>query len=201
MHEQAHAAVGGHLAGPAQYEYKRGPDGGRYAVGGEVSIDTSKAEDPEATLRKAEKIRAAALAPAEPSPQDRRVAAEATRMSSEARIELQQEKQQANEASENTNQKESTGTTEQSGSTEKSEQPEPQFIATSDAEQDSKAERGDKEDQDKSQRGKVSEASNAAERFAKIYEQNARQQSFNRLIDMGLINAEEPLPEALTAVV
>jgi hypothetical protein len=39
-HEQAHAAVGGSYAGAPSYTYSRGPDGQRYAVGGEVSIDT-----------------------------------------------------------------------------------------------------------------------------------------------------------------
>jgi hypothetical protein len=48
------------------------PDGCDYALGGEVAIDTSAiAGDPEATLRKMEQIRRAALAPANPSGQDR----------------------------------------------------------------------------------------------------------------------------------
>ena len=95
-HEQAHAAVGGRYAGSPRYEFKRGPDGVNYAVGGEVSIDTGKAgNDPEATIAKAQQVRRAALAPAEPSPQDRRVAAKATQMEAEARkelVELAQEK-------------------------------------------------------------------------------------------------------------
>ncbi len=74
-HERAHAAVGGQHAGTPSYSYKTGPDGVKYAVSGEVSIDTSRVpNDPEATLRKAQQIKAAALAPAEPSGQDRRVA-------------------------------------------------------------------------------------------------------------------------------
>jgi len=94
-HEQAHQAVGGQYAGAMTFTYKRGPDGQNYAVGGEVSIDTSKvANDPQATLTKAETIRRAALAPAEPSSQDRRVAAQATQMSLEARAEIQQLQQE-----------------------------------------------------------------------------------------------------------
>lgn len=91
-HEQAHLAAGaGLITRGASYSYKRGPDGQQYVVGGEVGIDTSPVRgDPAAALRKAEQIRRAALAPAEPSPQDRAVAAEASRMAAEARRELAQ---------------------------------------------------------------------------------------------------------------
>ena len=79
QHEAAHAAVGGAYAGAPTYDYQTGPDGKRYAVGGEVQISTSKVSgDPQKTLEKAQQIRAAALAPAEPSAQDRRVAAMAS---------------------------------------------------------------------------------------------------------------------------
>jgi len=88
-HEQAHASVGGQYAGSPTYSFARGPDGVNYAVGGEVAIDTSPVpNDPEATLRKAQVIRAAASAPAEPSPQDRRVAAQAASLENEARAQL-----------------------------------------------------------------------------------------------------------------
>ncbi len=93
-HEQAHAAAAGNLArGGPSYEYQRGPDGRLYAVGGEVQIDTAPvAGDPEATLRKAEQIQRAALAPAEPSSQDQAVAAQATAMAAQARAEIAKEK-------------------------------------------------------------------------------------------------------------
>lgn len=88
-HELAHAGAGGQYAGSPSYTYETGPDGVRYAVSGEVSIDTSKIEgDPEATLLKAQQIKRAALAPAEPSGQDRSVAASAEQLASEARQEL-----------------------------------------------------------------------------------------------------------------
>jgi len=90
-HEQAHAAVGGQYAGSPSYEFETGPDGQRYAVGGEVSIDISEEADPEDTVRKMEQVRAAALAPNEPSPQDFRVASEATQKAAQARAELAQE--------------------------------------------------------------------------------------------------------------
>ncbi len=90
VHEQAHAAVGGQYAGSPSYEFETGPDGKRYAVGGEVSIDVSEEENPEDTIQKMQIVRAAALAPAEPSTQDLKVAAEATQKESKARSEVGQ---------------------------------------------------------------------------------------------------------------
>lgn len=93
-HEQAHAAVGGQLAGGATYTYQQGPDGVRYAVGGEVQIDTSKVtNDPQATLDKMQLVQRAALAPAEPSSQDRQVAAQAGQVAAQAMAEIAQERQ------------------------------------------------------------------------------------------------------------
>lgn len=101
-HEQAHQAVGGQYAGAMEFTYKQGPDGKRYAVGGEVAIDVSKVPgDPQATLEKADRVRRAALAPAEPSTQDRQVAALATQIGIEAQAELRQvERQEAEKAAE-----------------------------------------------------------------------------------------------------
>ncbi len=91
-HEAAHQAVGGQYAGSVSYVYERGPNGAQYAVGGEVSIDTSPVQgDPQATIEKMRTVRAAALAPAEPSPQDRAVAAEAMQLMLQARSELSSE--------------------------------------------------------------------------------------------------------------
>lgn len=89
-HEAAHMAAAGGLAkGGASYSFQRGPDGQQYAIGGEVSIDVSSvAGDPQATLQKANAIISAALAPAQPSTQDRAVAAQAAQMAAEARIEI-----------------------------------------------------------------------------------------------------------------
>lgn len=89
QHEQAHLAAGaGLVTGGPSYSYTTGPDGKRYAVGGEVSIDVSPARTPEATIAKARQIRAAALAPADPSGKDRQVAVAAGRLEAEARAEL-----------------------------------------------------------------------------------------------------------------
>ncbi len=92
-HERAHASAGGQYAGSPSYTYETGPDGKRYAVGGEVSIDSGPvAGDPEATIRKAEQIKKAALAPADPSGQDRAVAAQAEALKAQARAELTQQR-------------------------------------------------------------------------------------------------------------
>ena len=91
-HEQAHlAAAGGMAVSGASFTYQRGPDGVSYAIGGEVSISTSEGRTPQETLRRAEQIRAAALAPADPSGQDRAVAAAAGHMAQQARAEMAQQ--------------------------------------------------------------------------------------------------------------
>ena len=92
-HERAHMMAGGGLVRKgASYQYTTGPDGQRYAVGGEVSIDTSEVKDnPEATITKMQQVRRAALAPAEPSGQDRSVASSASQKEAQARQELSQQ--------------------------------------------------------------------------------------------------------------
>jgi hypothetical protein len=89
-HEAAHVAAGaGIVQGGAQFSLQRGPDGNMYAIGGEVSIDASPvSNDPEATAAKARQIVAAAMAPADPSPQDRSVAAQARAMEAAANAEI-----------------------------------------------------------------------------------------------------------------
>lgn len=98
-HEMAHVAAGGqYISSGANFSYKKGPDGKNYAVAGEVSIDVSPIPgDPEATIQKMRKVRSAALAPANPSAQDRKVASNASAQTSKAMAELmiQTAKQQA----------------------------------------------------------------------------------------------------------
>ena len=94
-HEQAHLAAAGGLARGVSFTFVTGPDGRQYAVGGEVSIDTSPVSgDPERTIQKAQQIRAAANAPANPSGQDRAVAAQASQMEQAARQELAAQKRE-----------------------------------------------------------------------------------------------------------
>ena len=88
-HEQQHQSVGGQYAGAASFSYQTGPDGVKYAVGGEVSIDISAVpNDPQATIDKMRTVKNAALAPAEPSAQDRSVASSANRMIMQAQADL-----------------------------------------------------------------------------------------------------------------
>lgn len=92
-HEAAHKAAAGAYAGAISYTYQQGPDGRRYAVGGEVPIDISTIPgDPHATVRKMQQIRRAATAPAEPSGSDRAVAAAATKAILQAQAEIAAER-------------------------------------------------------------------------------------------------------------
>ncbi len=89
-HEMAHLASAGQYArGGPTYTYQQGPDGQRYAIGGEVPIDISKEKTPEQTIQKMEVVRNAAMAPAQPSSADRSIAAAAAAMEAQARQEIQ----------------------------------------------------------------------------------------------------------------
>lgn len=80
-HEAAHLRAGaGVVTSGAQFSYTYGPDGKQYAVTGEVGIDTSPERKPEDNIDKGQRIQIAALAPADPSPQDVRVAAIGSRI-------------------------------------------------------------------------------------------------------------------------
>lgn len=91
-HEAAHKAAGGNLASSASYSYTQGPDGRSYITGGEVQIDMSPGSTPQETISKMQQVIRAALAPADPSGQDRAVAAQAASQMAQA----QQQKLQAN---------------------------------------------------------------------------------------------------------
>ena len=90
-HEMAHKIAGGDLTGPINYKYVVGPNGKKYAVGGDVSIDVSPGPTPQATIKKMERVIKAALAPVDPSAQDRAVAAQTQMMLEQAQMELQKE--------------------------------------------------------------------------------------------------------------
>lgn len=88
-HEAAHSSVGGTVTGTPSFSYEKGPDGKRYATGGEVSVDLSSVKgDPKATIEKMQKVHAAALAPVHPSVQDTQVANTATQIMLQAQAEL-----------------------------------------------------------------------------------------------------------------
>jgi len=91
-HEAAHIGAGGSvIKSGANFSYTKGPDNQLYATGGEVSIDTSSEATPEETIAKMQLIRAAALAPADPSGTDYKVASTASLLEMKARLELSQE--------------------------------------------------------------------------------------------------------------
>ncbi len=108
-HEAAHKAAAGSLAGGGpSFSTQRGPDGRFYAVGGEVQIDTSPGSTPQETIAKARQIRAAALAPSDPSPQDLKVASAAASMEGAALREIQKESQRGEEDPKEINHQEET---------------------------------------------------------------------------------------------
>lgn len=87
-HEAAHMAAAGGLGGGASYSYTKGPDGVNYATAGEVPIQMREGSTPEETLRNMQQVQRAALAPADPSGQDRSVAAAAAAKAARARSEI-----------------------------------------------------------------------------------------------------------------
>ncbi len=97
-HEHAHkaAAAGLSTSGP-NYEYETGPDGKKYAVAGDVNVSYKHSDDPEVNLRNAQQLRASALAPADPSSQDRKVAMQAEREIAQAKQEIMEEQRQTDE--------------------------------------------------------------------------------------------------------
>jgi hypothetical protein len=96
-HEQAHlSAAGGYARSGIVLNFKTGPDGKQYAVGGHVDIDTSVVKgNPAATIAKMETVQKAALAPADPSAQDVHVAAMASQQAGQARAQEAQQQQAA----------------------------------------------------------------------------------------------------------
>ena len=87
-HEAAHKAAAGEFGGAISYTYTEGPDGKRYITGGEVPIKMKQGATPEETLRNMQQVQAAANAPADPSGQDRSVAARAAALAAKARAQL-----------------------------------------------------------------------------------------------------------------
>jgi hypothetical protein len=97
-HEAAHKAAGGALAGSASYTYQKGPDNKMYAIGGEVPISFKEGSTPEETKANARQVAAAAMAPANPSPQDYGVASNARMMEIKADQKIFKELQQQQNA-------------------------------------------------------------------------------------------------------
>jgi hypothetical protein len=109
-HEAAHQS-GGASTGGASYTYQQGPDGKMYAIGGEVSVSMRSGSTPQETIRNAQAVIAAAMAPSDPSGQDLAVASSARVMIMKAQQQKAKELQEElsgkdtykNEANQNTN--------------------------------------------------------------------------------------------------
>ena len=88
-HERAHiSAGGGVIRSGATFVYQEAPDKKLYAIGGEVSIDTSEESSPQETIKKMQIVRTAALAPSDPSSTDYQVAATASMLQMQGRLEM-----------------------------------------------------------------------------------------------------------------
>lgn len=118
-HEAAHQAAGGGLAGAASFTYTRGPDNQMYATAGEVPVSMQKGNTPEETIANARQIVAAAMAPADPSPQDYKVAANAAKMEFDARAEAMKLKAEESKEKEEKNKEKDNKNTENSSETDK----------------------------------------------------------------------------------
>lgn len=99
-HERAHQTAGAGVAGAASYETVRGPDGHSYAVSGEVPIRANGGGSPEETIQIMRQVKRAALAPAQPSGQDRAVAQQAEQRIRAAQAELAEQRRAESAAEE-----------------------------------------------------------------------------------------------------
>jgi hypothetical protein len=98
QHEAAHQAAGGALTGAATFTYRTGPDGRSYAVGGEVPISARAGRTADETIAIARRVRAAALAPADPSSADLAAATSAMQMELKAQAQKRAEQVEASRA-------------------------------------------------------------------------------------------------------
>lgn len=93
-HERAHKMAGGSLVrGATSFTYVVADDGKRYISAGEVKIDMSiDPNKPEESIRQLQQVQRAALAPSDPSGQDRAVAAEANSKEAQLRAQMIKDK-------------------------------------------------------------------------------------------------------------
>jgi len=99
----AHQATGGGFAGAPSYSTTKGPDGKDYAIAGEVPIKIEKGKTPDETISNMQQIKAAALAPADPSPQDLKVAQNADMIAAKAQQDKNQEQNNQDSNQQNSN--------------------------------------------------------------------------------------------------
>ncbi len=110
-HEQEHLMAARDMGiGSPSFQYKRGPDGKKYAVHGEVNIDASLVgSEPAETIDKALKMQRSALAPSDPSAKDMDVAARARSIEAKAHRKLSREEVQESATQNETREKQALG--------------------------------------------------------------------------------------------
>jgi hypothetical protein len=93
-HEQAHQSAAGSLGGGIHIDY----DSNGVAVAGHVPISIPGLDraNPELTLSNAQRVRSAALAPADPSGADQSIASRAQSLIGQAQVQIQNNKQRKN---------------------------------------------------------------------------------------------------------
>jgi hypothetical protein len=97
QHEAAHLLAGSGVTSGLSYTYQQGPDGSSYAIGGEVTLSMQEGGTPEETIQRAQRMRAAALAPSSPSAQDQDLAMMAMKMEAQAREERAEKQKEVQE--------------------------------------------------------------------------------------------------------
>ena len=105
QHEAAHLLAGSGVTSGLSYTYQQASDGSSYAIGGEVTLNMQEGATPEETIQKAQKMRAAALAPSSPSAQDQDLAMMAMKMEAAAREERAEKQKEAQEKLKETSEK------------------------------------------------------------------------------------------------
>lgn len=87
-HERSHMQSGGEFSGSPSYLYTRGPDGKVYISGGEVKMYVPATDDYDKLIQSLQKVKRAAMAPPDPSPQDSKTAAMASAKEASVRQEI-----------------------------------------------------------------------------------------------------------------
>jgi hypothetical protein len=105
QHEAAHLLAGSGITSGLSYTYQQASDGSSYAIGGQVTLNMQEGATPEETIQRAQKMRAAALAPSSPSAQDQDLAMMAMKMEAQAREERAEKQKEVQEKLKETSEK------------------------------------------------------------------------------------------------
>lgn len=88
MAQNAQRQLAGPYARSVSRSFRNGPDGVGYAVDGSISLDTTASSSPQENLKKAQTLRAAAMASGQPSASDMEAIARANQMEAKAQLEM-----------------------------------------------------------------------------------------------------------------